>query len=87
MSKPPSAGALVLVDVVLSAAPAASPGSEFHVTGHLGGFVTLDEAAAAAAAYNPNRPPSQDPADLLKNLRLRADGRFAAGQFRGDLFG
>jgi len=42
---------------------------------HVGGFATLDEAAAAVAAYNPGRPRPSDPKGLMKNLRQRADGR------------
>jgi pimeloyl-ACP methyl ester carboxylesterase len=39
------------------------------------GFATLEEAAAAVAAYNPHRPPPRDHTGLMRNLRLGADGR------------
>jgi pimeloyl-ACP methyl ester carboxylesterase len=40
------------------------------------GFATLDEAADAIAAYNPNRPRPKDLTGLAKNLRQREDGRW-----------
>jgi pimeloyl-ACP methyl ester carboxylesterase len=39
------------------------------------GFATLDEAVDAVAAYNPERPRPRDPSGLMRNLRLREDGR------------
>ena len=67
--------AVVLVDIV--------PHAEKHgvnrivnfMTGNIGGFATLDEAADAVAAYNPDRPRPQDPSGLMRNLRLKEDGR------------
>ena len=44
------------------------------------GFATLDEAAAAIAAYTPNRPKRVNPAGLMKVLR---QGRTAAGTGTG----
>src|ERR1019366_8755735 len=40
------------------------------------GFASVDEAADAVAVYNPRRRRPANPAGLLKNLRLRADGRY-----------
>jgi pimeloyl-ACP methyl ester carboxylesterase len=42
----------------------------------MGGFATLDEAAAAIAAYTPHRPRRVNPAGLMKVLRQKADGRW-----------
>jgi non-heme chloroperoxidase len=39
------------------------------------GFASLEEAADAVAAYVPHRPRPKDNGGLMKNLRLRADGR------------
>jgi pimeloyl-ACP methyl ester carboxylesterase len=39
------------------------------------GFGTLEEASEAVAAYNPHRPRPKSNAGLMKNLRLRGDGR------------
>jgi pimeloyl-ACP methyl ester carboxylesterase len=40
------------------------------------GFASLEEAADAVAAYNPNRPRPTDLSGLEKNLRRRPDGRW-----------
>lgn len=40
------------------------------------GFVSLEEAAEAVAAYNPHRTKAVDPEGLRKNLRLGEDGRW-----------
>src|SRR3546814_16423457 len=40
------------------------------------GFASVDEAADAVAAYMPHRPRPKDTSGLLKNLRLREDGRY-----------
>lgn len=39
------------------------------------GFASLDEAAEAVAGYLPHRPRPKDSSGLMKNLRLRDDGR------------
>jgi pimeloyl-ACP methyl ester carboxylesterase len=39
------------------------------------GFSSLSEAADAVAAYNPSRRRSSDPKGLMRNLRLRDNGR------------
>jgi pimeloyl-ACP methyl ester carboxylesterase len=40
------------------------------------GFASVDEAAAAVAAYLPHREPPRSSEGLKKNLRLRPDGRW-----------
>jgi non-heme chloroperoxidase len=44
--------------------------------GNPSGFASVDAAADAVAAYNPRRRRPGNPAGLLKNLRLNADGRY-----------
>jgi pimeloyl-ACP methyl ester carboxylesterase len=48
---------------------------EFMASG-VEGFATLEEAAAAIAAYTPNRPKRVNPAGLMKVLRQRRNGRW-----------
>jgi len=71
----PIANALVMVDITLSPAKAGVEKILRFMTGHKEGFASLDEAADAIAAYNPDRPRPADPSGLMKNLRLREDGR------------
>jgi non-heme chloroperoxidase len=70
------ARALVLVDVV----PRMSPEGVRHIrdfmTASPEGFTSLEEAAAAVSRYVPNRPKPPTNEGLLKNLRLRDDGRY-----------
>jgi pimeloyl-ACP methyl ester carboxylesterase len=70
------ARALVLVDVV----PRMSPEGVQHIrdfmTGSPEGFSNLEEAAAAVSRYIPNRPKPPTNEGLLKNLRLKEDGRY-----------
>jgi peroxiredoxin len=73
---PGSARAIVLVDVVPELEPAGTERiKDFMVERLFDGFVSLEEAAAAVAAYNPHRPPPSDLRGLAKNLRER-DGRW-----------
>ncbi|WP_311970326.1 alpha/beta hydrolase [Pseudomonas baltica] len=73
---PQLARALILVDV--------APQLEFdgvdHIvnfmTAHTAGFASLEDVAAAVAAYNPTRPRPTDHQGLRKNVRLAEDGRF-----------
>jgi len=69
------ARALVMVDIALHPNPAGARKIIDFMTGHPEGFATLDDAAAAVSAYNPDRPKPSDPAGLRRNLRLRDDGR------------
>lgn len=70
------ARALVLVDVV----PRMSPEGVRHIrdfmTGSPDGFSNLEEAAAAVSRYIPNRPKPSTNEGLLKNRRLKEDGRY-----------
>jgi pimeloyl-ACP methyl ester carboxylesterase len=71
----PVASALVLVDIVPNIDSDGADKIKAFMTGHTQGFADLEEAADAVTAYNPNRPRPKDPQGLMKNLRLRADGR------------
>jgi len=73
---PELARGLVLVDVVVAIERAGVAHIRDFMTAHLGGFATLEEAADAVAAYNPNRPRPRSLDGLRKNLRLREDGRW-----------
>lgn len=72
---PELARGLVLVDI----APKVEPGGTAEIMAFmqsgLDGFDSLDDAAAAIAAYTPNRVRTPNPQGLRKNLRLR-DGRW-----------
>jgi pimeloyl-ACP methyl ester carboxylesterase len=72
---PGLARALVLVDVAPSISPAGTAEITAFMRSGAGGFSSLDEAAQAVAAYNPNRPKPPRPEGLRKNLRHR-DGRW-----------
>jgi pimeloyl-ACP methyl ester carboxylesterase len=69
------AAALVMVDIALRPAEAGVKKIREFMTGHHDGFASVAEAADAVAAYNPDRPRPSDPSGLMKNLRLREDGR------------
>jgi pimeloyl-ACP methyl ester carboxylesterase len=67
--------AVVLVDIVPHAEPEGVNRIVSFMSGGISGFATLDEAVDAVAAYNPDRPRPSDPSGLMRNLRLRDDGR------------
>jgi len=67
--------ALVLVDIVPRFAPSGVARVRAFMQGHPDGFATIEEAAAAVQAYNPNRPPSKTPDGLMRSLREGPDGR------------
>ncbi len=67
--------ALVLVDIVPDMEPQGVDRIVGFMNAHHHGFASLDEAADAVAAYYPERPRPKDPSGLMKNLRLREDGR------------
>ena len=69
------ADALVMVDIAPRSAAAGVRKIRQFMTGHHDGFQDLAEAVDAVAAYNPGRPRPSNPAGLMKNLRLREDGR------------
>jgi pimeloyl-ACP methyl ester carboxylesterase len=68
--------ALVLVDIVLRPELEGVDRIRKFMLGNPSGFASVDEAADAVAAYNPRRRRPGNPAGLLKNLRLSADGRY-----------
>ncbi|MCZ7526614.1 MAG: alpha/beta hydrolase [Acidimicrobiia bacterium] len=74
-SAEPVASALVLVDVTPTIEMDGALRIRRFMLGGMDGFASLDEAADAIAAFNPNRPRPSDLSGLRKNLRLR-DGRW-----------
>jgi pimeloyl-ACP methyl ester carboxylesterase len=71
----PVASVLVLVDVVPRATPQGAAKIGDFMRARPDGFTTLEEAADAVAAYYPSRPRPKDVSGLMKNLRMRSDGR------------
>lgn len=67
--------AIVLVDIVLRPELTGVERIRNFMSSHPNGFTSLTEAADAVAAYNPNRPRPADPSGLMRNLRVRPDGR------------
>jgi non-heme chloroperoxidase len=67
---------LVIVDVTHRTNPAGVQRIRDFMSSGLHGFATLEEAAAAIAAYTPHRPRRVNPAGLMKVLRQRRDGRW-----------
>ncbi len=70
-----AARALVLVDIVPRADEEGVARIVAFMSAHPEGFLSVDEAALAVAAYNPLRPASKDNEGLRKNLRPGPDGR------------
>jgi len=68
--------AIVLVDIVPKMHMAGAGRIRAFMTGNPDGFATLEEAADAIAAYNPERPRPSSLDGLRKNLREGPDGRF-----------
>lgn len=66
---------VVLVDIVPEPDPRGIERIVGFMHGHRDGFASVDEAAAAVAAYNPQRARPSDTSGLMKNLRPRDDGR------------
>ncbi|MGW8202260.1 alpha/beta fold hydrolase [Sphingomonas bisphenolicum] len=75
-SDEPIIDALVMIDIALRPAAAGVEKIQTFMRGNLDGFQSLEEAAAAVAAYNPEKRSRANPKGLLKNLRLRENGRF-----------
>jgi pimeloyl-ACP methyl ester carboxylesterase len=72
------ATALVLVDIAARIEQAGALRIGAFMMEHVdSGFASVEEAAAAVAAYNPNRPRPSDLSGLMRNLRRRDDGRLA----------
>ncbi|MCA9502511.1 MAG: alpha/beta hydrolase [Myxococcales bacterium] len=67
---------LVIVDITHQTNPEGIERIQDFMMSGLEGFASLDEAAAAIAAYTPQRKRKSNPAGLQKVLRLRADGRW-----------
>ena len=72
---PELARGLVLVDIAPKVETAGTAEIMAFMRSGLDGFESLDDAAAAIAAYTPNRVRKPNPQGLRKNLRLR-DGRW-----------
>jgi non-heme chloroperoxidase len=72
----PPVRALVLVDVVPQIEMEGALEIRAFMTANPAGFGSPDEAADAVAAYLPHRKRPPDNTGLLRNLRLREDGRW-----------
>jgi non-heme chloroperoxidase len=71
---PALVSALVLVDITHRPSPDGASKIQAFMRSGRDGFVSLDEAVDAVAAYLPHRRRPRDPSGLMKNLRER-DGR------------
>ncbi len=67
---------LVLVDVVPRIEEEGGQEIGAFMTSAPDGFASLDDAADAVAAYLPHRPRPENTGGLLRNLRLKEDGRY-----------
>jgi pimeloyl-ACP methyl ester carboxylesterase len=65
---------VILVDIVPGFAAQGVKRVRDFMQANPAGFASLEEAAAAVSAYNPNRA-SKNPAGLMRNLRAGSDGR------------
>lgn len=74
-SAAPIARALVMVDIVPRVEVAGGQRIGAFMRANPDGFATVEQAADAVAMYYPHRPRPKDPGGLMKNLRLRDDGR------------
>jgi pimeloyl-ACP methyl ester carboxylesterase len=74
-SPPPEIRGLVLVDVAVQLEEEGTREIGHFMGSAPNGFATLEEAADAVAAYLPHRPRPKDTSGLMRNLRLRDDGR------------
>lgn len=72
----PIAAGLVLVDTAARLEAAGVERILDFMRAHTDGFDSLEDAAAAVAAYNPQRSRPNDRQGLKKNLRLHANGRW-----------
>lgn len=73
---PPAVAGLVLVDVAARIEPEGAGEIGRFMRSAPDGFASPDEAADAVAAYLPHRERPRDSSGLLRNLRLRPDGRY-----------
>lgn len=67
---------LVIVDITHKTNPEGIERITDFMRSGMGGFASLEDAAAAIAAYTPHRKRAANPAGLQKVLRLGADGRW-----------
>jgi pimeloyl-ACP methyl ester carboxylesterase len=67
--------AVVLVDIVPRPDPQGVRRIRDFMQAKPEGFASIEEVADAIAAYNPHRPRPTDSKGLMRNLRVRADGR------------
>lgn len=67
---------LVIVDITHQTNPEGIERITNFMMSGIEGFASLDEAAAAIAAYTPHRQRKANPAGLQKVLRLKSDGRW-----------
>ena len=72
---PPRLRALVLVDITARVEMSGANEVVAFMDSAPNGFASLEEAAAAVAAYLPHRPPPKNTHGLKRNLRLR-NGRY-----------
>lgn len=68
--------ALILVDIVPRPEKAGVDRIIAFMRAHPDGFASVEEAADAVAAYNPDRPRPKDNSGLHRNLRQGPDGRY-----------
>jgi pimeloyl-ACP methyl ester carboxylesterase len=68
--------ALILVDIVPRPEKVGVGRIVAFMRARPDGFESLEDAADAIAAYNPDRPRPKDLSGLHRNLRLKADGRY-----------
>jgi pimeloyl-ACP methyl ester carboxylesterase len=74
-SPEPVASALVMVDIVPKLEQEGAKKIGDFMNANPEGFATLEDAADAVSKYYPTRKRPKDPSGLMKNLRLRDDGR------------
>lgn len=72
---PPVVRGLVLVDVAVRLEEEGTKEIGAFMASAPNGFASLEEAADAVAAYLPHRERPKDTSGLMRNLRLREDGR------------
>lgn len=81
--------AVILVDIVPQVEKIGVDRIRDFMHGNPEGFASLEEASDAVARYYPERPRPKNPSGLMKNLRLRDDGRlhwhWDPGMFNPDM--
>lgn len=73
---PPAIRALILVDVAVRLEETGTKEIGLFMKSAPEGFATPEEAADAVSAYIPHRPRPKNISGLMRNLRLREDGRY-----------